>query len=364
MRLNPIDNHQVMTDFITFGQHHLASNDIDPAYPVLRTLYDDLSVNQRCWFTMLYLGFYDLGSAMTVWESQHRVPMKLDPRMALLPCATERRGLRGGKINEYITGLWLAVTNDRATPGGLAGLLTGDLITPTQSTEGYRDQLLPGELATYDQLRRYANYERLWRRVQRLPHVGRWAAFKLLEILRRVHDVPIEAPDMRLKFCSGPRRCLEWLFGYERAATHVELLEALALELQHRCADGGLDLDLEHLETVLCDFWSLRQGHYYIGHDIDAMQASIRIAAERFCNSSNLVGLSPYGADLLWSARRRALPAGYLGELHPSDPTWTGVDRNRSREYQRNGTIVLRRSDGSSYALVTNPLLERVETLP
>lgn len=294
---------RVLNAVSRFALGQIDSDDIDPVYPVLRALHRrlDLDEERALWLTALYLGYYNLTSALKAFRL-HPFPQPLSPLAATFPCATERRGLRGGKVIPHIQG-YLDVT----FLGQRAFIQDGWGPDPIE------------------------NYLLFWDQAQTVNFNGRWAAFKWSEILRKVHGYPLMAPDMRLAFCSGPREGLEWLYSL-KDATVPQLNEAgrlLAAQLAGRGVPiwTGPEPDWESLETVLCDFNSTRKGHYYVGHDIDQMLAQIKAA-----------GLSPDDERLLLDIRREVFPADYLGELNG----WDGVDKDRRKVYQRTGVIVWR----------------------
>lgn len=53
-------------DLRTFAEWHVASQDIDPVYPVLADIEGELCRDdyERVWFTFLYVAYYNLPSAV------------------------------------------------------------------------------------------------------------------------------------------------------------------------------------------------------------------------------------------------------------------------------------------------------------
>ena len=295
---------KLFADFCEFGAEHLSSQDIDPVYPVLREFYRSLNWSNETalWFTTLYLAYYHLGSAIRAFDLHSAfVPNDDYHDIAFFPTATERRGLRGGKVQHFLDSYGAQVAGVTSQAAFLRqGLLMG-------GREG--DELY--------------NYEVFWDTIQYVWGNGRWAAFKWAEVLQQVHGFPLKAPDMRLQFCSGPKEGLELLFGLHSASTG--LLNQCAQVLRSDCSAAALPLSWEQLETVLCDFNSLQKGHYYVGHDIDQMQ-------------EQLIRLESPLEQALYQARAVALPKTYLGEQHG----WHGIDRARRTIYQSTQQIVTR----------------------
>jgi hypothetical protein len=295
-----------LTDLATFGQLLTATQDHDPIYPLMRQVIADqgLDAEQAAWLVYVYLTFYNTSSAwlaftrfpdywalnerragaeLRQWEATHRRALHIN---------IERRGLRGGQ--------WVPVWRETIPivgPSLWAWLSMSFDGTPTE------------------------NYETLWVRMQTLSHVGRWAAFKWLDLLQHVLGAPVEAPDMRMAYCSGPRHALEELFGLDAHANrqdppYIAYLDQLGAQVRDFLAARQLPLSWDLLETVLCNYHSLTRGRYYVGHDID----------EHLENTQH--GAGERGPWL--TARQTVLDHRLLGEKHG----WTGVRKPLKRVYR------------------------------
>ena len=158
---------------------------------------------------------------------------------------------------------------------------------------------------------------------------GRWASYKLAEVLMTVNGWPIEATDMGNDGSTGPRKGLAMLYGPvagdSKAA--VRELDRQGVDLQDRLAGCGVVLGIEQVETALCDFHNLAHGAYYVGHDIDLMLGDL--------HKPTVPG---WVRDRVIAARAVATPDAYRGEVHG----WTGMDLARRRVYQQTGEIVVR----------------------
>lgn len=287
-------------DALTFGRAMVVSRDLDPIYDMLRALYAELELDHaaRLWFTALYLAYYDLPSALTVFRACPE--MAELPSWALtLPIAVERRNLRGGLLPQNLLSYRQLCTQ---AGGQYAFLTRGWGADPEQ------------------------NFLRFWETAQRPWGNGRWAAFKWADLVKNVHGAPLAAPDMRLEECSGPKEGLQRL--YRTATEYVPTLNRLGSGLRDRFARDGLLLDWEQLETVLCNFKSLAKGKYYVGHDIDELQERIDTAPR----------LSIGDRSALYTVRREALPIFYLGEWMG----WHGIQEDRMRAYAGRGEILVR----------------------
>lgn len=283
---------------VTFAGALIESGDIDPLYPVLRELERDMDSEQALWFTFLYLTYYNLGSAVKAFRLQP-APGPLPAEARLFPCAVERRNLRGGKVAPHADSYLEYV---RALGGG------SQKVFLQQNWHGHTPE---------------ENYLLFWETAQLVWNNGRWAAFKWGELLKKVHGWPLAAPDMRMEFCSGPKAGLEQL--YQHPGASVRQLNAYGADLRDRLSVKGVDVgDWETLETVLCNYHSFAAGKYYVGHDIDELQAVIEHA-----------DLAPADAAWLWEARAKTLPAEYLGEQHG----WNGPRPQWKQQYRAHGTI-------------------------
>lgn len=303
-------NAQLVDDLARFARYQVATSDIDPVYPVLRALYgahQDWSPETRLWHTLLYVAYYNLPSSYRAFarvatpENVHMLPVEI----LQLPTGVERRGLRGGfHMQEHLHSLaeyWRAYSHSWES-----FLQSG--FTPNRTE----------------------NWTTLQKTLQRVKHNGRWAAYKTGELLQKVHNFPVEPTDMGMAFSTGPRWGLAQFYGpvagNDREA--IEYLDTQAEMLNlYLMSEYGLDLGIEELETVLCDFHSMMRGRYYVGKDIDEMQS--QIFAQETLNMR---------LHALWRARAVALPERYLGERNG----WSGVDRDRLTVYRRTGQIATR----------------------
>jgi hypothetical protein len=287
----------VISDMAEFARLHVSSGDIDPAYPVLRHMISGLPTEEALSKVLSYVAFYDLSSALRFWSTDE------DP--GDLPCATERRGLRGGVVERHLSSL-----------------------EEQRDTRGSWERWLRLGWSAGD------NREQRWaltfNNVQQAWGNGRWAAYKTCEILSTVLDWPMAAPDAGHAWSSGPRKGLALVFGPETGngpgviRKLDQQTEALRLEL---AMEGAQLLPVEQLETVLCDFYSMSQGHYYVGHDIDQqLEQLMRPSTPGWAKSAIL------------QARQASFRPAWLGELNG----WAGVDKSLSVLYRNTGAIAFR----------------------
>jgi rhodanese-related sulfurtransferase len=291
---------QIRADYRRWHWLQVRTRDIDPVYPVLRRLAADLdlSPDRAAWLCLLHVAYYHLGSALAAFSV---VPDPAAPTEPLLhlPCATERRGNRDA---ERLRRHWTSLLRTVEGAGGPDAWLTGGLSADRP--------------------------EQRWRllndRATGVFGNGRWAAYKTAELAQKVLCAPVVVADAGHANSTGPRHGLNLLHPALPAGNAPDTIARLDRYTAALAADLG-DSDLGQVETSLCDFHSLASGGYYLGHDVDAMQAQLAAVP------SDLTAQAV-------AARLGTIPAAYLGEVGG----WTGVDRERRRAYRDTGRILER----------------------
>lgn len=287
-------------DFVEFATWHVVSDDVDPAYPILGALYDrlELSDEERLSFTIMYVAYYNLTSALTAWLDGNRVESGLNvDKMHKLPFATERRGHRSANaFHNHLS----ALASIRSVYGSWHSFLFPVGGTPPREA-----------------------WMQLQDALRSIPGNGRWAAYKTGEILATVHKWPVEPTDAGHDFSSGPRKGLADLYpevngwpGNDPGTLNAlnALTDRLVKVTGHR---------VEVVETNLCDWHSLVQGHYYVGHDIDQQYEQI-VRGTR----------TDVGMHLL-ACRKTVFDPMWMCEHHD----WKGVRVPLNSAYRDHGTI-------------------------
>lgn len=300
----------MFNDYARFHQIQIANRDVDPVYPVLREVGEicGWSAEERVRAVFLHVAYYDLGSCLAALDRQRGAFLRaFTEPVPGLRCGTERRRHRmGNNLAEHLTDLHIIARNCEGLNAWLRTGLEDD--DPTGNWRIVTDRLL--EVAGN----------------------GRWAAYKTCEMLAQVCGMPLAAPDMGHANSSGPRTGLGLLYpeAQELIGNKLETvqeLNALSDELVNGLRARGAEASLETAETTLCDFHSLCEGRYYPGLDIDVMQEQLHRAE-----------LSTGMLTAAVQARRKVLPAAYLGELDNR----IGPERARKRVYRMTGEIVER----------------------
>lgn len=292
LQVNPV----LFADFCRFAEAQIRSGDLDPTYPVLREVYAQrgYDLDAALWHTLLYVTFYNLGTAERVFQKYPTPVVVREP--LTFPTGIERRGFRGNALaNQHVNHL----VGEWGAAGGPSAWV--------ERTIG-------------------AGGERGWKSLriafQRAPYGGNWSSYKWADLVKNVHGFPITADDIGVGgggATAGPVPGMVRLTGqpWQRCADDVLLQRQLMIQ----CKEQGVPFDgLDQLETALCDFNSLCKGSYYMGHDIDQQMAQ-------------LAGLS----QDWWDARRKVFPAQYLGEVGG----WDGVRKGRKRAYADRQELLL-----------------------
>lgn len=293
------------SDYERFHRLAVETGDIDPVYPVLRHYgwHFTGDAESLLWLTFLHVAYYDLGSAITVW---HATPQPAMPAVIRYPTGTERRAHRDTpQLERHLADLVATAEHY----GGLGAWLNKAMASaPTPEDR----------------------WDEVSAAVRSVMGNGRWAGFKTCEMLAKVNDYDLAAPDMDHRYSSGPRHGLRMLYPdlptTDRAEDVADMDQASLQLVDHLAALGLPGADLATAETSLCDFHSLAHGNYYVGHDIDQMLAQLN-------RRDDLEHM-----DVLHAARATAFPDAYLGERHG----WDGVDKERRKVYMLTKEIVER----------------------
>jgi hypothetical protein len=300
-------------DFVTFARCELDCQDVDPVYPVLVELQRGLSREQALWHTILYVAFYNLGSAVEVFAHVNE-PDTLPVELAKLPTGIERRGFRTAEtMNRHLA----SIVELAERHGGLAQWLGQALQMP--------ETLLHPEQMSYLKLRD---------EILREPWGnGRWAAYKTSEILQKVNRMPVRATDMGNDDSSGPVAGLQVLYGPYPGGPElggvnkIAWLDGLGITTMDQLNEEGVNVDIDVVETLLCDFHALVDGRYYPGHDIDQM-------------ADQLWSANPQWTAEVWRARAKVFRPEHLAERSKPEPPF--VDKQRRKAYALYGEIVPR----------------------
>lgn len=308
-----MDYSKNFADFVTFSKVYIEIGDADPTYPVLKKLCQkfQMDLEQRIEFCFWYMCWYNLRSAIEAYLMNNMTCKDITPELANLPIKLERRGLRGGK---NIIRHWESQQEQ------------------VRKAEGW---IRWAEQNWYRMSRGgpfYGNWQETTKTIQGVWNNGRWAAYKGCELLQKVCELNLDAPDMGHANSSNPRRCLNLLFKDlppedDNSGSAIKTLDEVSKLLMLACieAEVPVDHDMALLETCCCGFWSLHRGDYYLGCDLDLM---LEVAMEKDDNVRRL----------LLDARCGCFDMNYMGELGG----WYEHDKPRLKLYRDQGIIATR----------------------
>jgi hypothetical protein len=264
-----------ITDFIAFARAQQDAWDIDPLYPVLNNLFSSWLTNEseRASAVLTYVAFYNAPSAVRFMVDGR--PRKDVQYLRGLPTGVERRGLRGGAaMADHLERLEVAT---KGNP--VSWLRRGWGADPQENWRQTRGTL------------------------EGIKGNGRWASYKTAEVLQKVLRWNLAPPDMGMDRASGPRDCIDMLWGDHAPVAECE---RRGRALRSALAKEGIVLDIAEVETVLCDFHSMARGHYYVGYDVallhDDIAAMPRGQARDLLDAAAVVLPQAY-----WRPRDRAL---------------------------------------------------------
>lgn len=308
-------------DYARFHGLALQTNDVDPVYPVLRQLAPAYGPEGMAWLALLHVAYYDLGSALRAYWMLGGVRPNRDKLdlVLRLPTGVERRG-------------------NRSTTQ-----LLNHLCALIDLGEHYGDHFRAIRSLAESPLDGSPRYGRLLGGMLSVRGNGRWAAYKTCELMAHAlhpflgpNSWQLEPTDMAMRHSTGPRKGLALLepsLPTNDSYAAVARLDAAATSLvSHLAINYVSRWGLWHtshatVETTLCDFHSLVEGRYYVGHDIDQLRYQLMRAMAATYGHPLHSAIS--GAD---EVARKAL-----------EPYWGHVpDKLRKTHYLRTGEILTR----------------------
>lgn len=275
-----------MTAVDTFARWHVASGDIDPVYPVLGHLGSILGLDPEDHLALgvLYVAYYDLGSALTAWLDGWRPGKPLTDVQLRYRTGVERRAHRDVRQFERHIASVNAICEHY---GGMIPWLCGSTWAAVQQ------------------------------RIAQVHGNGRWAGYKLGEILSTVYGNGAPPPDAGHAHSSGPRKGLADIYPETARVTGHDPASIRQLDRMTDMLVARWGLPVAQVETVLCDWHSTVNGHYYVGHDIDLMLDQVGRAA-------------PAAGEAIMTARALSFDDRWLGEMSG----WPGVRKRLLALYQ------------------------------
>lgn len=261
-------------EFLKFSRLQYELDDHFPHVKLFKGVADHLNLDdrQRLWLAMLYMGFYQDGSA---WEAYTQISGQIVEPPYNLPISYQRRNLFGGRIQQHFKSVIALFNNVFVNINTWACLIKS--LT-----------------------RFYGN--------------GRWASFTTGEMLVNMGISSLAAAvptSYEIDNSSGPAEGLRFLGlpETEQAADYVSNL--LSRE--------GVTAPPQIVESFLCNWSRMCKGDFYVGYNYDRQQSRIRKVEKLLGKKYNL----------LWEVRSKVFDLKTLGECNNRE----GVDKQRIKVY-------------------------------
>lgn len=239
------NNRDIYKDFDVFTRSLIATKDVDPVYPLLKTIFDKSSIGSyNLWFTFCYVGFYNIKSGLEMFRMFSSPEYFNKERFITLK-------------NE---GMFKQFGHERR--GSIR-----NVNTQADMFESVAKAIMPLKKIAID----FTDNTSFRRSVEKLPHHGGWAAFKIAEIMEKsfgytelaINDLGLDGRDPNRD--DSPIGGLKWLYGRDNE------YDKSWFDLWNRFGSNlakAYNTDIGVIETCLCKFHKLVSGNYYVGHDI------------------------------------------------------------------------------------------------
>ena len=234
-------------DIFEFGEQLLETRDLDPVYVLLWAA--DFEHPKLCHWLFAYWCFYHCGTASWIVDQPDFWPaMAAAAATAEHPRASERRHFRGQAAIR-------AVQEAR-----------GACVTPVDLIQRWGFQVWDSESSE--------RLSSVMDTVKTLRGFGDWIAFKVADMLERLHmsNIEFKSEDVFYMF-DAPRKGAEEMARRHNSDTddvytwaHDSIIDVLG----KFCAPPGYErlINVQEVETILCKWKSHLNGHYHVGKDI------------------------------------------------------------------------------------------------
>lgn len=301
-----------MRSLVQLTRLNLQNSDFDCIYPLAIELSKDWELEERLWFCIYYMMFYNESSALVHFHHPNRLED--------LPVDTARRCLRGGKVRDHLDS-WTSLVQPY---GDIHTYLTADFGDCPQ-----------------------ANWTILLRRLCEPYGNARWASYTTADMLHKVGKLPVQPTCTAWRQSSGPRKGMENLGSakpLDRLERHLyRQLQPLGdNHIQDSYWTDGWDYGV--LESMLCDYAGLCKGSYYSGRNLDRMMDRMAKVLE------NVSAKESQGLKQILDARVSAFPFEHLGEHNG----WYAIDKKRKKHYSTTGEVIPSSENRSSIKGVTS----------
>lgn len=246
-------NGPMFTEAVAFGNQLLATEDLDPVYVAIAKA--ELPSVKLHRLLVAYWCLYHLGAAARIVDESHSD-------------STFWRLLKEAAVNEGLR--WPRGSERRHWRGAAAIASADDLSNNWPSAS---------DLVAYLN-EKPTTFETVSQRIQTHVGFGPWIAFKVADMAERVLHMPVSFEDCALGFYSEPRKGAGLLLGKEDMASADEVsyvVDALLKWFGNDLAPPTYDrhINIQEVETILCKFKSMKNGHYHVGKDIKELHHAL-----------------------------------------------------------------------------------------
>ena len=254
-----------------FGRYLITSGDLDPVYIALPNAVEDAAQQSR--WLIAYWCFYHCGVASWLserqgaafWESMLEAAANASnaPTGGRWPRGSERRHFRGAAAIKAVLALEKRYGEH---PEEMVKYISMDHVTrPTET--------IP--------------YAKIAERVKEHLLFGPWIAFKVADMLERINGVPVNFDQAEVFMFKDPTRAAEMLYRkkarlpdtakIKTAKIIPEVVDYLTKEFSDLSAPPLRDrpIGLQEVETCLCKWKSMMNGHYPPYNDTNEIRAGL-----------------------------------------------------------------------------------------
>ncbi len=279
--------------FVNFSKYELLAGGPDPHMRLLGPMMRDLFEEGKVWMIGCYMAGYNIPTAEILYN-------RFSPEYVRTDIEEVERWLRENWKGLYIRRERRPVKS----PKRLAQYL--------YSYAWWMEE-------EFEKLVKAKDFEEVWDGVGKIRYVGRYAQLKLCETLRRYTGVSLELPDVRAKGGWSPRIGLSYLYPSQAEALNgndsvfnLQLATGLGVRTQELLRASDINVDMFHVEVLLCDYKQAWHGRQYPGRSNDSELEHYHTVYSYWGDSYD---------TKMFKARQDIMPGWALGE----NCGWDGV---------------------------------------
>jgi len=239
-------NEKHLKFFGEFCKYEKLTGGPDPHMADVVHMCKDLPVEQKVWRVALYVGVYNIPTAEAIWTKFPEHPQD------------------NGVLFDFFYDHWEGLRFRRERKSVALDATHGENLTRyCDGAEWTIEHLL--------ELHGETDFERVWEFAMGLPHVGRYAATKLVECWRRLGIVNVDCEDIRPRGGWSPRTALAMIYpeaNHDPKGDDIGQANELAQDLR----EGHFPhLSWYDLEVMLCEYkTSYKTKRQFPGRSLDS----------------------------------------------------------------------------------------------